>query len=101
MSDNKKPLVAYAVGARARAGIIRDPALVEQTAAALNEAKALSAIDRATLTPAATERVAVAMLTGQVQAWLDRQLDAAPKNLDPATRAKIARLLTADGGEQA
>lgn len=98
MSD-RYPLIAHTVTARARASFANDPALVDQTAEAVAEAKALSAIHRAGLTPEAAERVAVALLTDKVDTWLHRTLAQAPRNLSPATRAKIVRLLTAEGRE--
>lgn len=92
-----QPLVAHAVTARARAGLTNDPDLIAATKADLAEAKALAALDRAGLTSEQRERVGVALLTDSVQDWLQRTLAEAPRNLDPATRAKVARLLA--GGE--
>ena len=91
------PLVVHASAAHARAVRFRDPGEIESARADLEEAKALNAIGKAGLTPEQRERVAVALLTDTVAAWLQRTLAAAPKELDPATRAKVARLLS--GGE--
>lgn len=92
------PLVTQATAARARASLTENPAKIEAAQRVLNEAKVLGAIQRAGLTEEQAGRVAVALLTDDVEAWLRRSLADAPRALDPATKAKVVRLLAAGGG---
>lgn len=94
------PLVSSASArlARAyRAGLSADE--VATAHADLEEAKAVQALDRADLTPERRERIAVALLTDSIEAWVTRTLDTAPA-VSPETSARLARLL-AEGEDHA
>lgn len=93
------PLVTHTSAALARAtrGRNASKAVIKAARADLDEAVALSALSRAGLSRDQRERVALALLTDSVDAWVTRTLDAAPP-VSAATRARIARLL-AEGVE--
>lgn len=73
------------------------PAEAAATRVALSEKKVLAAIARADLTPESRDRVAAALLTDSVEEWLNDALAEAPRELTPATRSRIVRLLSGGG----
>lgn len=74
-----------------------DPEVVAAARGDLTKIKVVAAIARADLSPEHADQIAAALLTDQVQDWLDNALAAAPRTLDPETKAKVVRLLSGGG----